>query len=134
MDSYDDLLNKAYAELPDKAKSHDERFEIPVLDSIQQGTKTIVKNFASFCEKIRREPQYVAKFMSREFAVPTSLEGSSLILHSKFNTKIINEKLQKYVKKYVVCPECFKPDTKILEQDRIKLLVCEACGARTSIR
>ena len=86
------------------------------------------------CEKIRREPQYVIKFLSRELAVPASLEGNNLILFGRFPSKLVNDKFEKYVKKYVICPECGKPDTHIIEQDRIKILVCEACGARTPIK
>ncbi|MCD6227139.1 translation initiation factor IF-2 subunit beta [Candidatus Micrarchaeota archaeon] len=134
MESYDKLLERAYAGLPEKAKTHDNRFEIPKLDIIQQSSKTIIRNFIQACEKIRREPQYVAKYLSRELAVPTTISNNTLILFGKFNDKIINSKFERYVKKYVICPECGKPDTKIIEQDKVKILVCEACGARTPIR
>ena len=32
------------------------------------------------------------------------------------------------------CPECGKPDTNLVKEDRINFLVCEACGARTSVK
>ncbi len=134
MDSYNALLDKAYSELPDKAKEHDVRFEIPVLDIYQQSNKTMIKGFTNLCEKIRREPKYVCKYFSKELAVPVSVEGNNMVLYGKFTIRMVTTKFEKYLKKYVLCPECGKPDSHILEQEGIKLLVCEACGARTSVR
>ena len=34
---------------------------------------------------------------------------------------------------YVVCTECGRPDTKIVKEDRVMVLECEACGARRPI-
>ncbi|MFN3653976.1 MAG: translation initiation factor IF-2, partial [Candidatus Nitrosotenuis sp.] len=42
--------------------------------------------------------------------------------------------LQIYVKDYLECPTCKSPDTKIERQNRISFLVCEACGAKSSLK
>jgi translation initiation factor 2 subunit 2 len=39
-----------------------------------------------------------------------------------------------YVKDYLECPTCKSPDTKIEKENRISFLVCEACGAKSSLK
>ena len=42
---------------------------------------------------------------------------------------MINQKIEKYVKNYVICPVCGKPDTKLIKVDRVLVMKCMACGA-----
>ncbi|VVB65624.1 Translation initiation factor 2 subunit beta [Candidatus Gugararchaeum adminiculabundum] len=134
MDDYEKLLDKAYANLPKKVLTQ-ERFEMPAVDSFIQGTKTIVKNFDFVCQKLRRDPNQVAKYLYKELAAPGSVQGQRLMLQGKFGDKMLNEKLENYAKTYVLCKECGKPDTNLIEEgNRIHTLVCEACGARAPAR
>lgn len=134
MDDYESLLDNAYKGLPEKAKEK-ARFEYPTADTFQQGNQTIIRNFDAIAQKLRREPAVLSKYLSKELAVPASIEGQRLILYGKFNNRFVNEKLKDFIKRYVICPECGKPDTKLVEYERgIKLLVCEACGARGTAR
>jgi len=57
-----------------------------------------------------------------------------LILNSKKTEKIINEKINDYVKEFVICKQCKRPDTKLVEYERgIYIMICEACGARSPV-
>ncbi|MHA1988975.1 MAG: translation initiation factor IF-2 subunit beta, partial [Promethearchaeota archaeon] len=47
---------------------------------------------------------------------------------------IIQKKIESYVKEYVLCKECGKPDTKLIKEGRITFLKCEACGAKSSVK
>ncbi|HEX7482192.1 MAG TPA: translation initiation factor IF-2, partial [Candidatus Bathyarchaeia archaeon] len=42
--------------------------------------------------------------------------------------------LQRYLEGYVICPVCKRPDTKIVKEKRLSFLVCNACGAKSSIK
>lgn len=131
---YDALLDRAYSSLPEKAGSG-ARFEMPLVESFIQGNKTIIKNFDEICAKLRRSHEEVMKYLSRELAIPMGREGAGLVLQGKFYDRALNEKLKKYVSTYVICKECKKADTKIVAVDRgAKVIVCEACGARSSVR
>ncbi|MBD3389873.1 translation initiation factor IF-2 subunit beta [Candidatus Micrarchaeota archaeon] len=131
---YDSLLDKAHKELPDESTGG-ERFEPPKLEAFAEGNKTIIKNFSQALQKIRRKPEEVLKFLTREFAVPATVEGDRLILHRKINSELLNKKFNEYVKNYVICSQCGKPDTHIeATGHRSRVLVCEACGARTSVK
>lgn len=134
MDEYEQLLDKAYKAVPQKA-STGERFEIPIAEVQPQGSKTIVRNFDFIASTLRRPPEQLMKYMQRELAVPTTIEGPRLVLHGKFNDRSINEKVRNFCDIFVLCKECKKPDTHIVPGEHgIKMLVCEACGARSPVR
>ena len=133
--TYEQLLDEAYAVLPEKATHSGERFEIPKFDYFTEGMKTIIKNFAVVCEKVRRDKPLLSKFLAKELAVPLEEQGERLILQRKITGDIINKKLEDFVVRFVICKECKKPDTHIQELGHgVRQLICEACGARNAIR
>lgn len=134
METYEALLKRARAALPEKTLSG-ERFEPPLAETQIQGPKTIVRNFDVICQKLRREPALLTKYLSKELAVPATMDGPRLILHGKVFDRIINEKLGNFINIYVICKECKRPDTKLTESEHgVRTLVCEACGARAPAR
>lgn len=133
MDDYEKMLDRARAALPEKTQAF-ERFETPAIESFQQGSKTIIRNFDAILQKIRREPAILAKYFSKELAVPATMEGNKLVLNGKFYERNLRDKLQAFVDAAVVCKECKRPDTKIIEKDGIKTMICEACGARSPVK
>lgn len=112
-----------------------ERFEMPIIDSMIEGNKTIIKNFEFVAEKLRRSPRLLMKFLAKELAAPASIEGARLTLQGKFTQKVLNDRLKLFVDMYVLCKECGKPDTNIAEGEHgKKMLICEACGARAPVK
>ncbi|MEM4390080.1 MAG: translation initiation factor IF-2 subunit beta [Candidatus Micrarchaeia archaeon] len=131
---YEKALERAYASLPERVLKS-ERFEIPLVDSFIQGNKTIIRNFSFIFQTLRRKPEELAKYLFKELATPGEIAGNTLILHSKFNEKALNEKIKAFTEAAVLCKECRKPDTKLVEMERgVRMLVCEACGARSPVR
>ena len=133
MSDYEKLLEKAYKELPEKSKET-ERFELPKADIDITGSRTIIKNFKEIATTLRRDPMHFYKYVTRELAAPGNLEGSRLILKGRIPPRIIYQKIENYINDYVLCKECGKPDTQIVDEQGVKLLKCEACGARKAIR
>ena len=134
MMDYDKLLERGYAQIPEKTGTG-ERFEMPVIDAMVEGSKTIVRNFEFVCDRLRRKPRFVMKFFTKELAVPANLEGQRLILQGKFYPKVLNDRLKLFVDMFVLCKECGKPDTNITEGEHARrVLVCEACGARAPVK
>lgn len=132
-DEYSKLLDMARSALPEKTDSG-ERFETPNIESFLQGNKTIIRNFDLILQKIRRPGEMLTKYFTKELAVPATVEGGKLVLNGKFYERNLRDKLQAFVDAAVVCKECKRPDTKIIEKDGIKTLICEACGARSPVR
>lgn len=130
---YDKLLEQARKQLPETVLKR-ERFEVPRVKSIVIGSKTEFINFAEAAGIIRREPEEVLKFMSRELASFGQAEGRKAVFKGRFGSAMLDEKFRKYVNEFVLCKECGKPDTHVIKEDRQRFLKCEACGARRSVR
>lgn len=132
--TYENLLGDLYKSLPEK-KSSGERFEMPNAEVLLQGPKTLIRNYEDICQRLRRDPQEFAKYLSKELAAPSSREAGRLVLQGKFNQRVINEKIQNYVNTRVLCKECGRPDTRLETVERgLQQMVCEACGARSPVR
>jgi len=130
---YENLLDNVYENLP-KKKASGERWEAPKFEYFSEGNKTIIKNFKVVVDKIRREPTMVSKYLSKELAVPVEIKEERLILQRRLVGDILNNKLDEFIKKYVICKECNKPDTHIVDEHHYRALACEACGAKSTIR
>ena len=76
----------------------------------------------------------ILKFLMRELGTAGNVDGSRAILQGKFTHYLINERIEDYVDKYVICHECNRPDTKIIREGRIFLLKCSACGATAPLK
>lgn len=134
MQQYEQLLEQIYASLP-KREAKSERFEVPPADVLVTGNKTLIKNFDAICAYVRRKPPQVAKYLSKELAAPGVIEGQRLVLQGKFSARSVNERIQGYVKLFVLCKECGKPDTNLVQVERnVYALKCEACGAKSPVR
>ena len=129
---YGKLLERAYSNLP-KTVGTGERFEIPRVVGIRMGRRTIIQNFGEISGKINRDPHHLLKFLSGELATAASLDGTRAIFQGRFDVATVTRLLNIYAQRYVICPICNRPDTKVEKEGRYLFLRCEACGARSSI-
>ena len=127
MESYEQLLEDAYENV--KPTEECGRFEIRKVEGHIQGSKTIVSNFGDVARCLRRKPEELAKFLLGALASSGEIDGERLIFTRKVSSKDINEKIEKYVKKYVYCPKCRKPDTELVDGS----IRCLACGNKQAI-
>jgi len=125
---YEKMLERLHLSLPSKSLSK-ERFEMPVVDSFNQGQKTVVKNFSAILKAIRRDEKHLLKYLTKELAAPASTEENRLVLNGKFSQPQLQQAFEAYIKTFVLCRECNRPDTKIIDRQGVKILHCEACGA-----
>ena len=133
MENYEELLNEAYKKVkPIEASS--ERFEIPPVQGMIEGIRTIITNFKQICDYLRRDCSHLMKYLQRELAAPAKLDGDRLILTKKVPSSKINEKINQYVQEFVTCRECAKPDTELVKQGEFMFVHCLACGAKHSVR
>ncbi|UCD03665.1 MAG: translation initiation factor IF-2 subunit beta [Candidatus Woesearchaeota archaeon] len=130
---YEDMLKRAYEKLPEKTKK-ETRFEIPKVDSEVQGNRTIVKFFPSLARKINRKPEHLMKFLLRELATTGKTPGKNAIFMGKFSRELMQHKFEKYLREFVLCDQCKKPDTALKKEKGLSFKICEACGAKSSVR
>jgi len=112
------------------------RFEIPNADVFKEGNKTWITDWNRILKVINREENgdHLAKHLAGEFATSATEERGRLCLQGKFSRVMVNRELTSYVKDFVLCEECSKPDTKLVREGRILIKVCEACGARVAVK
>ena len=67
---YENLLKRIQDKLGDTEKQTSARFELPIVDVMWEGQKTFLRNFSEFPKVLRRDPDKVLQYLSKEFAVP----------------------------------------------------------------
>ncbi len=133
MESYEELLNKAYKKVKVVEKST-ERFEVPKVEGQVVGKTTVINNIVPIANYIRRPIEQIVKFLQKELAVSGKMDKDRLVLNTKLNSVKVNDKIQLYTEEFVICSECGKPDTEVVLEKGIKFKHCLACGAKSPIR
>lgn len=134
MKSYEEMLTEGLSKLPERSLVVTERFEVPKAKGHIQGNKTVITNFNVIVELFRRDKDNFLKFMLKELATPGYLDGPRLVLGRKVNVTLINNKINQYAETYVLCSNCGKPDTQIIDKDGKLQLKCAACGSQKLIK
>ncbi len=133
MRSYEELLEKALSELPEEVVRR-ERFEIPKVSVLREGSRTIVKNFSQIAKAVNRSEEHLYKYLVKSLGTAGFLESGRLTLQGKFSEDEVQKEIESYVKDYVLCKECGAPDTTLVREERILFLKCMACGAKHPVR
>ena len=131
--NYDELLKRACTQMPEVSLKR-ERLELPRLFITTVGMRTIISNFKDVAGVLDRDPQHILKFLTREMATAATFNDTRAIFQGKFQRDSFERLLQRYMESFVICPVCKRPDTKIVKEKRLAFLVCNACGARSSIK
>ena len=132
MNDYLSNLDRALQHLPE-VKGSGERFVIPEPKLLTEGKTTVLENFAVIVDKLNREPSHIFKFLLRELGTAGKIDGSRAIFQRRITSGMISELINAYVKEYVTCSECGRPDTHLLKTERVLTLRCDACGAHRPI-
>ncbi len=131
---YERLLKRIEDKLGNSDEESGNRFELPIVDVMWEGQKTFLRNFSEFPNILRRDPDKVLQYLSKEFAVPAERLGDKAMFVGRRAPDDFTRLFQIYVKDYLECTTCKSPDTKVLKENRISFLVCEACGAKSTLK
>ena len=132
--NYEKLLKRIEKNLVKDSKVVDSRFELPTVDVMWEGQKTYLRNFVEYSKIMRRDPTKLLQYLSKEFAVPAERIGDSAMFVGKRDPDDFTRLLKIYVTDYIRCLTCQRPDTRIEKEKRIHFLICEACGAKSTIK
>jgi translation initiation factor 2 subunit 2 len=130
---YKKLLEKAEKELPEKTISY-ERFKLDKIKGHLEGNKTILINLKQIAKHMNRKLEHLLKYLLRELATPGKVVRDRVILGSKFSASLINKKIKKYMSEFVICSECGKPDTELIEAESVTYLKCLVCGVKKPVK
>jgi len=129
MSDYDELLDRAMADTPDIQGSED-RFTIPEPDVRQEGNATVYENFAETIDRLDREDGRVLRFLQNELGTSAHIdERGRARLTGEFDARRIEDAIETFADRYVRCPECGLPDTRLEAEQGAELIKCTACGA-----
>ncbi|MCE4620592.1 MAG: translation initiation factor IF-2 subunit beta [Desulfurococcales archaeon] len=131
---YEWMLERLYQKVPPKSGSAE--YQLPQPQVLRIGSQTIIQNFREIAQKLKRDPQLVARFLQKELAAAGSYDPGSgqLVLNVKVSRKVIARFLDMFLRNYVRCPTCGSIDTRLERRGRTWVLVCEACGAEQPVK
>ncbi|HJJ54895.1 MAG TPA: translation initiation factor IF-2 subunit beta [Methanocorpusculum sp.] len=131
--SYEDMLNAAYEGM-DEPTDSGERFVVPKTRVYLEGKTTVLENFNEIAEKLSREEAHLLKYISGELGTAGKINGTRAVFNGKFEPAQFADIIEEYVADFVICSECGRPDTKLIKEDRVLMLLCEACGSKRPIK
>ncbi|MEM4274963.1 MAG: translation initiation factor IF-2 subunit beta [Candidatus Nitrosocaldaceae archaeon] len=132
--NYEELLDRLYSNVKSQSNKTLMRFELPIPDVIWVGNKTIIRNFTDFVKILRREQDKILLFLAKELGSHAQIADNRAIFVGKYNADEFKNLFDIYIKNNVLCPICNSPDTSIKKEKRLTFIVCEACGAKSSIK
>lgn len=131
---YEALLKRLQDKLGNTAKKARARLEIPTPQIIWVGKNTIFRNFMEFPKALRRDPEKFLLYLNKELASAGYIAGERVIFLGRKTPSSFQALIDRYVKDYVQCPVCGSPDTRTEKNKKLGFLICEACGAKSSIK
>ena len=131
---YEVLLKRLQDKLGGTTKKAAARLEVPAAQIIWVGQKTIFRNFMEFPKALRRDPEKLLFYLNKELASAGYIAGDRVIFIGRKTPSSFQALIDRYVKDYVQCPVCGSPDTHTEKNKKLGFLICEACGAKSSIK
>src|SRR4026208_1258308 len=128
------LLKRLQDKLGNTSRKAVSRLEVPTPHIIWIGQRTIFRNFIEFPKALRRDPEKLLLYLNKELASAGYIAGERVIFLGRKEPSSFGALMERYVRDYVICPVCQSPDTRTEKVKKLGFLVCEACGARSSIK
>lgn len=131
---YEMLLSRLRDKLGNTTKKQASRLELPTPQIIWVGQRTIFRNFVDFPKALNRHPEKLLLYLNKELASAGYIAGERVIFLGRKEPSSFGALIDRYVKDYVICPVCGSPDTRTEKSKKLGFLLCEACGAKSSIK
>ncbi|CAF4609748.1 unnamed protein product [Rotaria sp. Silwood1] len=113
------------------------RYKMPKLTAKVEGTgngiKTVLVNVSAIAKALNRPPTYVTKFFGCELGAQVQMNGKEdrYIVNGAHDCEKLQNLLDGFIKRFVLCPKCDNPETKLSVRKRNGgeiHQVCAACG------
>ena len=97
------------------------------------GIKTVVVNLSNVADQLARPPNYIIKYFGFELGAQTNIDPKDdrWIINGAHEASKLQDYLDGFIKKFVLCNDCKNPETVISIKDANILMDCKACGMRT---
>ncbi|WP_255148957.1 translation initiation factor IF-2 subunit beta [Halorarius halobius] len=126
---YDDLLARAYDDLPDRPGDGGRRLQVPDPEGETDGAFTRLTNLGAIADALSRDPDHLHSTIQRELGTNGQFQDGRARYNGSFTVADFEAAIDAYVETYVTCSECGLPDTRLDTEDGVRMLRCTACGA-----
>nr|XP_002125498.1 eukaryotic translation initiation factor 5 isoform X1 [Ciona intestinalis] len=99
------------------------------------GVKTVIVNMSDVAKAIGRPATYACKFFGCELGAQTQfdLKNDRYIVNGSHENTRLQDMLDIFIKKFVLCNECENPETTMIVKRGTIGLVCKACGNQSLV-
>ncbi|KAF7265390.1 eukaryotic translation initiation factor 5 [Rhynchophorus ferrugineus] len=96
------------------------------------GIKTVIVNMAEVAKALGRPPTYPTKYFGCELGAQTlfDFKNERFIVNGSHDAVKLQDLLDGFIRKFVLCPECENPETELLVSTKKNTISqgCKACG------
>ncbi|KAI8978596.1 domain found in IF2B/IF5-domain-containing protein [Pilobolus umbonatus] len=98
------------------------------------GIKTVITNMTEIARALSRPPSYPTKYFGSELGAQVKCDDKNerYIVNGDHSAEKLQETLDGFINKYVLCQSCKNPETDIVIRNEEILMDCKACGARNN--
>ena len=125
--------------IPSTVKDPHYRYKMPKIQITTQGSGNGIKtnwvNLPEVSNALKVPLDYPIKFIARELGSNTDTKSNSYLINGSHNVEKMQELLDKFIRKYVLCPKCQLPEIhgKIrVKKGKIKC-TCRSCGTTSEL-
>jgi translation initiation factor 2 beta subunit (eIF-2beta)/eIF-5 len=95
------------------------------------GIKTVIVNMADVAKALNRPATYPTKFFGCELGAQTQFDHKNerFIVNGSHDAAKLQDLLDGFIKKYVLCPECDNPETDLLISTK-KEIISQTCKGK----
>jgi translation initiation factor 2 subunit 2 len=126
---YATALDRAYDVLPETPHEGGSRLQVPDPEGQTDGAFTRLTNLEAIAKALSRDPEHIHSSIQRDLGTNGQFDGSTARYNGSFSVADFQGAIDAYVTEFVTCSECGLPDTKLVTEDGVDMLRCEACGA-----
>ncbi len=127
--NYDSALDRAYDDLPEDIGEAGDRLNVPDPEGETDGAFTRLTNLPAIADALGRDPDHVHSSIQRTLGTNGQFVDDQARYNGSFSVAELQAAIDDYVAEFVTCSECGLPDTKLVTEDGIEMLRCQACGA-----
>ncbi|KAK9875821.1 hypothetical protein WA026_009608 [Henosepilachna vigintioctopunctata] len=96
------------------------------------GIKTVIANMSDIAKALGRPPTYPTKYFGCELGAQTlfDFKNERFIVNGSHDANKLQDLLDGFIRKFVLCPECDNPETDLLVSTKRNTISqgCKACG------
>ena len=108
-------------------KDSNYRYRMPKLEvRKKKNNKTYLLNLEKISDSLSRDQNELIKWFSYTLGVNCSKKDGCI--NGQFESEQLQEVLQKYISRYVLCKVCGNPETTFSLKKKVVYMNCAACG------